>query len=233
MTEAQWSKLRMEINVIMVLKCLPGRMQCSWLHVKQFTVCGLITKCFGSFYSREIQFHDNTPLRIMRTVSSLDHYTVGKFHCVQCGLFALCMSSIQSGTQLRISCSRTKAWISLHLCRSPPCQLQQVSWSLMLARFLRANWLLVLTGNILKAWGERLLKRENQSGLLTVGLERKQRDREIPYHPLPDIRHDLQTNITPFYTQADTTWHATIFVYTVMGKCVHSFRSRPWNLICR
>lgn len=101
MTGAPWSKLRMEINVIMVLKCLPGRMQCSWLHVKQFTVCSLITKHLGSLYSRKIQFHDNTPIRMIRTFFSLDHYTVGEFHCVQCGLFPLCMSSTQSGTQLR------------------------------------------------------------------------------------------------------------------------------------
>lgn len=169
MTEAQWSKLRMEINVIMVLKCLPGRMQCSWLHVKQFTVCSLITKRLGLLYSRKIQFHANTPLWIMRTLSSLD-LTVGEFHCVQCGLFPLCMSSIQSGTQLRISCSHTKVWISLRLCRSPPCQVQQMSWSIMLTRFHKVNWPLVSTGNIQKGWGDRLLKCEKQSGLLTVGL---------------------------------------------------------------
>lgn len=148
MTEVQWSKLWMEINVIMVLKCLPGRMQCSWLHVKQFTVCGLITKCLGLLYSKKIQFHTNTPLRIMRTLSSLDHYTVAEFHCGQCGLFPLCMSSILSGTQLRISCNHAKAWISLRLCSSPPCQVQQMSWSVVLTRFHRVNWLLVSIGNI-------------------------------------------------------------------------------------
>lgn len=181
MTEAQWSKLRMEINVIMVLQCLPGRMQCSWLHVKQFTVCGLITKCLGLLYSRKIQFQDNTPLRIMRTLSSLNNYWV------QCGLFPLCMSSIQSDTQLRISCSHAKDWISLCLCRSPPCQLQHLSWSVMPTRIPRVSWLLVLRGNIWKGWGERLLKCENQSSLLTVGLYRQEREREK--YPIVPSRH--------------------------------------------
>lgn len=49
MTKAQWSKLKIEMNVIMVLERLPGRVQWSWLHVKKFTACSLITKCLGHF----------------------------------------------------------------------------------------------------------------------------------------------------------------------------------------
>lgn len=169
-----------------------------------------------------------------------DGFLTGPRHCMLVSLctvwsasFVCCTSCIWSGTQLGISCSHAKAWISFYLRRGPPCQLQQRLWGLMLIRLPRVSHL-VPTGNIRPGWRTDDWKVKTISGLLTTGLERKPREREIiPYHTPPAVRLGLQKNHDPILY---TGWHdtdccKTEHVYTIIGACVSYFRSRPCNLI--
>lgn len=64
MTGAQWNKLRTAINVIMILKCLPGRMQCS------YSPCNCFIVTTHPFPSTDIStfriLHDISTFRILQ-----------------------------------------------------------------------------------------------------------------------------------------------------------------------
>ena len=120
-----------------------------------------------------------------------DGFLTGPLHRVLVSLrtawsasLARCTSCVWSGTQQGTSCSHAKAWISLHLCGSPPGQLQQRLLSLMLVRLPRVSHL-VLRDNIQRGWGERLLKSENHLRLTDGGTWEETKEREkYPVVPL-------------------------------------------------
>lgn len=146
-----------------------------------------------------------------------------------------CTSCIWSGSQLRISCSHAKAWISLYFLvrRSPPCQLHQSLWSLRLIRMPRVS-LSVLVGNIQQGGGVSLLKSENCLRLTDRGTqEQTKRERNTRSYPYSSQAWSAKNHDPILHTG----WHGTDFsktehMYTVIGVCVSCFWSRPWNLIC-